>query len=76
MKPVIIFACGLIGGFIVAQQLTFARAQSPQLGDYQMFVTSGSSGGPFAYLLNTSTGIVRLCNGHSCFPVPMTPTAN
>jgi hypothetical protein len=28
-------------------------------GDYQMFVTSGSAGGPYAYLLNTRMGTLK-----------------
>jgi hypothetical protein len=75
MKIILAFAVGSIAGVIAAQQLMPAHAQNAE-SDYQMFVTSGSSGGSYAYLLNTRTGIVRFCNGRSCFPVPMTPTAN
>jgi hypothetical protein len=71
MKPIAILVSGLIGGFIIAQQLASASAQSNQPGDFQMFVTSGSAGGPFAYLLNVRTGVVRFCNAaRGCAPVP------
>jgi len=49
-------------------------AQAPQ-GPYQMFVTSGSNGGPFAYLLNVQTGALRFCGAATgathitCLPV-------
>lgn len=74
MKPILIFAAGLTVGIAASQQLFPSHAQTAD-SDYQMFVTSGSSGGPFAYLLNVRTGVVRFCNGKSCFAVPTTPTA-
>jgi hypothetical protein len=68
MKMGLVFACGLIMGAI-AVHLIPAEAQNSS-GDFEMFVTSASSGG--AYLLEKHTGLVRYCTGRACFPVSMT----
>lgn len=75
MRMSLVLVAGIVFGFVLGH-LNFsavAQAQSPE-GQYQMFITSGSAGGPFGYLLNVQTGAVKFCGGAtggtvSCFPV-------
>jgi hypothetical protein len=75
MRTSLVLVAGIVFGFVLGH-LNFdapAQAQSPE-GQYQMFITSGSSGGPFGYVLNVQTGVLKFCGGTtqtglSCFPV-------
>ena len=75
MRISLILVAGIIFGFALAH-LNFgaaAQAQSPA-GQYQMFITSGSNGGPYGYLLNVETGQLKWCGAAtggtlSCVPV-------
>jgi hypothetical protein len=79
MRIALALIAGVMIGLVLAH-LNFgipAQAQSPD-GQYQMFVTSGSSGGPFGFLLNVRTGALKFCNARveqgknisQCFPIP------
>jgi hypothetical protein len=62
MRIWLVLVAGIIFAFVLAH-LNFgaaAQAQSPE-GQYQ--ITSGSAGGPFGYLLNVQTGVVKFCGG-------------
>jgi hypothetical protein len=79
MRSALALIVGITIGFVIAHLNVGipAQAQSPD-GQYQMFVTSGSSGGPFGFLLNIRTGALKFCNARveqgrnvsQCFPVP------
>jgi hypothetical protein len=80
MKQGLAIMGGIIVGFLIAQQTEFPRAtaQTSDGANYQMFVTSGSTGGPFGFLLNSRTGALKFCNAQfdaqggnrsSCIPV-------
>jgi hypothetical protein len=76
MRAVLALIAGVTLGFVIAHLNIPAQAQSTD-GQYQMFVTSGSSGGPFGFLLNTRTGTLKFCNARieqgrnisQCIPV-------
>ena len=70
MRISLVLVAGIIFGFVLGH-LNFgaaAHAQSPE-GQYQMFITSGSAGGPFGYLLNVQTGQLQWCGAPTGGPV-------
>jgi hypothetical protein len=69
---------GVMVGFVIAHLNVGIAAQAQSSEGYRMSVTSGTSGGPFGFLLNTRTGALKFCNARieqgrnvsQCFPIP------
>jgi hypothetical protein len=48
-----------------------AEEQQQQRGDWQFYVTSGATGGPYGFIVNTRTAEVAFCNAATdCFVLP------